>query len=228
MKLWTLCVGLHSNSVKIQLTVSCPCVRQEPLWLNLWCLFVAALKTSSAQCHVTVVIICFGFVHFSVAQMEMSAATGDLETSGRRQRPSTVKRRRWGGLRQQWKLLGLFEIDQQHEFYSLTCMMKEGLAAATQSTIDTAPTVSTGQQRQQFNHLYIRTYMIFELFQLDIQMAVVKCINSQAWLQVPKKIQQNWIQQNCPHCVNSICTCTTWTSLGVLVSLWDVVSLRQQ
>uniref|UniRef100_A0A8C2AWS3 Phosphatidylinositol-4-phosphate 5-kinase-like 1 n=1 Tax=Cyprinus carpio TaxID=7962 RepID=A0A8C2AWS3_CYPCA len=44
----------------------------------------------------------------------------------------TVKRRRWGRLRQQWKLLGLFEIDQQHEFYSLTCMMKEGLCAAVQ------------------------------------------------------------------------------------------------
>uniref|UniRef100_A0A673H4L2 Phosphatidylinositol 4-phosphate 5-kinase-like protein 1 n=1 Tax=Sinocyclocheilus rhinocerous TaxID=307959 RepID=A0A673H4L2_9TELE len=48
----------------------------------------------------------------------------------------TVKRRRWGRLRQQWKLLGLFEIDQQHEFYSLTCMMKEGLCAAVQNTID--------------------------------------------------------------------------------------------
>ncbi|KAK9975017.1 hypothetical protein ABG768_023081 [Culter alburnus] len=48
----------------------------------------------------------------------------------------SVKRRRWGGLRQQWKLLGLFEIDQQHEFYSLTCMMKEGLFAAVQNTID--------------------------------------------------------------------------------------------
>uniref|UniRef100_A0A3Q3K0R2 PIPK domain-containing protein n=1 Tax=Monopterus albus TaxID=43700 RepID=A0A3Q3K0R2_MONAL len=43
-------------------------------------------------------------------------------------------------LRQQWKLLGLFQIDQQHEFYSLTCMMKEGLAAAIQSSIDNAPT----------------------------------------------------------------------------------------
>uniref|UniRef100_A0A1A8V846 Phosphatidylinositol-4-phosphate 5-kinase-like 1 n=1 Tax=Nothobranchius furzeri TaxID=105023 RepID=A0A1A8V846_NOTFU len=42
---------------------------------------------------------------------------------------------RWGGLRQQWKLLGLFEIDQNHEFYSLTCMMKEGLFAAIQNTI---------------------------------------------------------------------------------------------
>uniref|UniRef100_A0A8D0DBN1 Phosphatidylinositol-4-phosphate 5-kinase like 1 n=1 Tax=Sander lucioperca TaxID=283035 RepID=A0A8D0DBN1_SANLU len=69
--------------------------------------------------------------------MEMSAAAGSLGMSGHRQR--SVKRRRWGGLRQQWKLLGLFEIDQQHEFYSLTCMMKEGLAAATQNTIDNAP-----------------------------------------------------------------------------------------
>uniref|UniRef100_A0A3P9AT57 Phosphatidylinositol-4-phosphate 5-kinase like 1 n=1 Tax=Maylandia zebra TaxID=106582 RepID=A0A3P9AT57_9CICH len=51
----------------------------------------------------------------------------------------SMKRRRWGGLRQQWKLLGLFEIDQQHEFYSLTCMMKEGLAAAIQNTIDDPP-----------------------------------------------------------------------------------------
>lgn len=54
----------------------------------------------------------------------------------------SVKRRRWGGLRQQWKLLGLFEIDQQHEFYSLTCMMKEGLFAAVQNTIDNPLPVS--------------------------------------------------------------------------------------
>ncbi|XP_018554685.1 phosphatidylinositol 4-phosphate 5-kinase-like protein 1 [Lates calcarifer] len=73
--------------------------------------------------------------------MEMSAAAGGLGMmSGQHQRSRTVKRRRWGGLRQQWKLLGLFEIDQQHEFYSLTCMMKEGLAAAIQNTIDNTPT----------------------------------------------------------------------------------------
>lgn len=96
---------------------------------------------------------------FSVSQMEMSAAAGDREISGHRQCSRTVKRRRWGGLRQQWKLLGLFEIDQQHEFYSLTCMMKEGLAAASQVTIDNAPTVSMGQQRQHFNHLYTTTLL---------------------------------------------------------------------
>lgn len=66
------------------------------------------------------------------------------EASGHR-RPSTArKRRRWGGLRQQWKLLGLFEIDQQHEFYALTCMMKEGLAAVSQKADSGAPTVSIG------------------------------------------------------------------------------------
>ncbi|XP_068561578.1 phosphatidylinositol 4-phosphate 5-kinase-like protein 1 [Cebidichthys violaceus] len=72
--------------------------------------------------------------------MERSAVEGGLGMSGHRQRSGTVKRRLWGGLRQQWKLLGLFEIDQQHEFYSLTCMMKEGLAAATQHNIYNAAT----------------------------------------------------------------------------------------
>lgn len=69
--------------------------------------------------------------------MEMSRAVGQA------QRSRTVKRRLWGGLRQQWKLLGLFEIDQQHDFYSLTCMMKEGLAAAIQNTIDNPTPVSS-------------------------------------------------------------------------------------
>ncbi|KAM3874194.1 phosphatidylinositol 4-phosphate 5-kinase-like protein 1 [Diretmus argenteus] len=71
----------------------------------------------------------------------MSGPPGGLGATGQRQHSGAVKRRkRWGGLRQQWKLLGLFEIDQQHEFYSLTCMMKEGLAAAVQNTIDNPPT----------------------------------------------------------------------------------------
>ncbi|XP_066518400.1 phosphatidylinositol 4-phosphate 5-kinase-like protein 1 [Hoplias malabaricus] len=61
-------------------------------------------------------------------EMEMSGPGGSWRTH-------TVKRRVWGGLRQ-LKLLGMFEIDQQHEFYSLTCMMKEGLSAAVQNTID--------------------------------------------------------------------------------------------
>lgn len=92
--------------------------------------------------------------------MEMSTAAGGLETSGRHQRSGTGKRRRWGGLRQQWKLLGLFEIDQQHEFYTLTRMMKEGLAAATQNNIDNAPTVSKSPQQQQG---LVQTYCFYNL-----------------------------------------------------------------
>ncbi|XP_067340264.1 phosphatidylinositol 4-phosphate 5-kinase-like protein 1 isoform X1 [Channa argus] len=71
---------------------------------------------------------------------EMSAATGSLGMSSHRQHSRAGKRRQWGGLRQQWKLLGLFQIDQQHEFYSLTCMMKEGLATAIQNTTGCTPT----------------------------------------------------------------------------------------
>ncbi|KAI4877416.1 hypothetical protein NFI96_011712 [Prochilodus magdalenae] len=59
----------------------------------------------------------------------------EMSVPGLSRRTRTVKRRVWGGLRQ-WKLLGMFEIDQHHEFYSLTCMMKEGLSAAVQNTID--------------------------------------------------------------------------------------------
>lgn len=70
----------------------------------------------------------------------MSALPQSSVASGHCHHSGTVKRKRWGGLRQQWKLLGLFEIDQQHEFYNLTCMMKEGLKAAIQITIDNQPT----------------------------------------------------------------------------------------
>lgn len=66
-----------------------------------------------------------------MSQTELEMSGPSVSGHGR-----NVRKRRWGGLRQQWKLLGLFEIDQQHEFYSLTCMMKEGLCAAIQNTID--------------------------------------------------------------------------------------------
>ncbi|XP_069093035.1 phosphatidylinositol 4-phosphate 5-kinase-like protein 1 isoform X1 [Pleurodeles waltl] len=47
-----------------------------------------------------------------------------------------AKRRIFWRLRQKWKLLGLFEIDQEHEFYSFTCILKEGLRGAVQASID--------------------------------------------------------------------------------------------
>uniref|UniRef100_A0A8C8VPM0 Phosphatidylinositol-4-phosphate 5-kinase like 1 n=1 Tax=Pelusios castaneus TaxID=367368 RepID=A0A8C8VPM0_9SAUR len=54
-------------------------------------------------------------------------------------RSRTGKRRFLWKLRQKWKLLGLFEIDSEHEFYGLTCMLKVGLAAAIQEAIDNPP-----------------------------------------------------------------------------------------
>uniref|UniRef100_A0A3Q2XCA2 Phosphatidylinositol-4-phosphate 5-kinase like 1 n=1 Tax=Hippocampus comes TaxID=109280 RepID=A0A3Q2XCA2_HIPCM len=67
---------------------------------------------------------------------------GAVAPRGSGKHSGALKRKRWGGLRRQWELLGLFEIDQHHEFYSLTCMMKEGLFSSIQTTIDRASTVS--------------------------------------------------------------------------------------
>ena len=87
-------------------------------------------------------------VQFSLgSQTEMYGSLKGLSGGGPRQPSATVKtrrRKRWGGLRQKWKMLGLFPIDPEHEFHGLTCMMKDGLAAAIQSTVDTPPTVSRG------------------------------------------------------------------------------------
>ncbi|XP_039362962.1 phosphatidylinositol 4-phosphate 5-kinase-like protein 1 isoform X1 [Mauremys reevesii] len=58
-------------------------------------------------------------------------------TTGRRS--LTLKRRFLWKLRQKWKLLGLFEINGEHEFYDLTCMLKVGLRAAIQEAIDNPP-----------------------------------------------------------------------------------------
>lgn len=69
----------------------------------------------------------------------MSGCVGGRAAPG-----SGRRRRRWAGLRQKWKLLGLFEIDQHHEFYTLTRLMKEGLATTTQDPPEEDPPVSTG------------------------------------------------------------------------------------
>ncbi|XP_074871639.1 phosphatidylinositol 4-phosphate 5-kinase-like protein 1 [Carettochelys insculpta] len=63
--------------------------------------------------------------------------------SGRQSR--TLKRRFLWKLRQKWKLLGLFEIDREHEFYGLTCMLKVGLRAAIQEAIDNPPAEALGE-----------------------------------------------------------------------------------
>ncbi|XP_034025542.1 phosphatidylinositol 4-phosphate 5-kinase-like protein 1 [Thalassophryne amazonica] len=46
----------------------------------------------------------------------------------------STRRRRWWQLRQRWRMLGVFEIDQDHEFYHLTAVIKEGMQASIQTS----------------------------------------------------------------------------------------------
>ncbi|CAJ1068677.1 phosphatidylinositol 4-phosphate 5-kinase-like protein 1 [Xyrichtys novacula] len=48
-----------------------------------------------------------------------------------------TRRGRWWHLRQRWRMLGVFEINQEHEFYTLTTKIKEGIQTSIQTTIDT-------------------------------------------------------------------------------------------
>ncbi|XP_067398234.1 phosphatidylinositol 4-phosphate 5-kinase-like protein 1 [Emydura macquarii macquarii] len=83
-------------------------------------------------------------------------------TPGRRSR--TGKRRFLWKLRQKWKLLGLFEIDREHEFYGLTCMLKVGLRTAIQEAIDNPPADALSDadckvvQKQAHEGFEMRTY----------------------------------------------------------------------
>ena len=60
----------------------------------------------------------------------------------KQRRSGTVGRRLWSRLTRRWRLLGLFEIDEDHEFYNLTVMMKEGLSAMLEPAIDQPEQVS--------------------------------------------------------------------------------------
>lgn len=57
-------------------------------------------------------------------------------------RPRAASRAQWWQLRQRWRMVGVFEIDNEHEFYSLTTMMKEGMRVCIQAMADTEGQVS--------------------------------------------------------------------------------------
>uniref|UniRef100_A0A3B3VJ15 Phosphatidylinositol-4-phosphate 5-kinase like 1 n=1 Tax=Poecilia latipinna TaxID=48699 RepID=A0A3B3VJ15_9TELE len=52
-------------------------------------------------------------------------------------RTRAARRARWWQLTQRWRMVGVFEINTEHEFYSLTSMMKEGMQACIQATSNT-------------------------------------------------------------------------------------------
>lgn len=122
-----LCAGLHGYPVEAQLMVSC-----------LLCAVPASLVAAPSVPSVP------SAAADASRQMSAPSQTG----SGRRRR----RQRRWAGLRQKWKLLGLFEIDQQHEFYTLTRLMKEGLATASQDPPEENQPVSTRSDSSRRSH----------------------------------------------------------------------------
>ncbi|XP_074527073.1 phosphatidylinositol 4-phosphate 5-kinase-like protein 1 [Halichoeres trimaculatus] len=70
--------------------------------------------------------------------------------------PRETRRRRWWHLRQRWRMLGVFEINEQHEFYHLTAMIKAGMRASIQSNMDTPVqnTLTTEHFKAEENHTH--------------------------------------------------------------------------
>ncbi|XP_054466065.1 phosphatidylinositol 4-phosphate 5-kinase-like protein 1 [Anoplopoma fimbria] len=69
----------------------------------------------------------------SVSQLPSKMAHGKAAGNSR-----AARRRRWWHLRQRWRMVGVFEVNQEHEFYHLTSMIKEGMHASIQTTIETS------------------------------------------------------------------------------------------
>lgn len=92
-----------------------------------------------------------GLEFVAVPQCLPSLPSASRQMSAPRQAGSG-RRRRWAGLRQKWKLLGLFEIDQQHEFYTLTSLMKEGLATASKNPPEEEAPVSSSSDNSRHSH----------------------------------------------------------------------------
>ena len=78
------------------------------------------------------------------------------KNSSVRRSVTTGEGRQWQGLRQRWGMLGLFEIKQDHEFYDLTSVMKEGLHAAVQPSVENPPPVRDKRKK------YLTCKMIFK------------------------------------------------------------------
>uniref|UniRef100_A0A8D2LU40 Phosphatidylinositol-4-phosphate 5-kinase like 1 n=1 Tax=Varanus komodoensis TaxID=61221 RepID=A0A8D2LU40_VARKO len=80
-------------------------------------------------------------------------------------------------IRQEWKLLGFFEVNQKHPFYGWTCMLKKGLRASVQEAIDrpAAPSESdfTAVLKQSHEGYQMRTYAgpVFARFRHFLGMA---------------------------------------------------------
>ncbi|TNN23312.1 hypothetical protein EYF80_066569 [Liparis tanakae] len=78
----------------------------------------------------------------------LECGASERKTSAQRRSPpnqasqmadrKVARRRRWWRLRQRWRMVGVFEVNQDNEFYHLTSMIKEGMHASIQAAADTS------------------------------------------------------------------------------------------
>ncbi|KAH0615553.1 hypothetical protein JD844_004984 [Phrynosoma platyrhinos] len=68
-------------------------------------------------------------------QVPKKAEVQDSRRRSQRRLPPIMYRILWR-IHEEWKLLGFFEINEDHEFYEFTCMLKQGLKASVQEAID--------------------------------------------------------------------------------------------
>ncbi|XP_026568084.1 phosphatidylinositol 4-phosphate 5-kinase-like protein 1 isoform X2 [Pseudonaja textilis] len=65
-------------------------------------------------------------------------------------------------VRQQWKMQGFFEINEQHDFFQFTRMLKQGLKASIQKTID-EPASMESQRPSDFTRVLKQTHEGYEM-----------------------------------------------------------------
>ncbi|XP_008334094.1 phosphatidylinositol 4-phosphate 5-kinase-like protein 1 [Cynoglossus semilaevis] len=80
---------------------------------------------------------------------------------GRKRAPASSRRAEWWRLRQRWRMIGVFEIDPEHEFYQLTTTIKEGMQHVIQTCVDGEPQDTLTEEH--FNAVETQTHSGFEV-----------------------------------------------------------------
>ncbi|XP_076005513.1 phosphatidylinositol 4-phosphate 5-kinase-like protein 1 isoform X2 [Genypterus blacodes] len=73
----------------------------------------------------------------------------------------TARRRRWWHLRQRWRMLGVFEINPEHEFYHLTSVIKEAIHVSIQTGSETP--IQDELRAEHFKAEETQTHQAFEM-----------------------------------------------------------------
>ncbi|XP_042333718.1 phosphatidylinositol 4-phosphate 5-kinase-like protein 1 [Sceloporus undulatus] len=91
----------------------------------------------------------------------MEVKIQDARRKSQRSPPLIMYRILWR-IHEQWKLLGFFEINEDHELYEFTCMLKQGLKASVQEAID-SPTAADVRKQSDFRAVLKQIHEGFEM-----------------------------------------------------------------